>query len=476
MRINKLELVLCILLFSLSAAILLTVYGKVGIGWDFTEHYLTGRTLINPLFWSQQLPLHIYTNMSEVLNATASTLQYYYIRPGQIFFPIYRDILAQLLLGISILAAGPSLAIPVYIIALLVLLLAASFLVAKEFEVNPLVLTALLFAPFVLHWLVLLNSTELLSLDLALMAVAMVARKSRLSGLLVGLAILTKYTNLILLPMLLLLRDPRKIAYAVLLAVLANVPYLVFNQIFLGNALLGAETGFANVSSNATVSASSLLGSFATIVAYPALVIIALLIHRFRSAMKDTPNLKAMVYTLYRRGIDSPRYQLALAISAIGFLELLLVFWKVGDPQRFGYLLYGGLALLGALLASPTRIKAVPYTTFGITVILLAALYLSALASPASWVDLGTKNPIILNAVSVIMSHNASGQIYLSNAWPALNYYGITAYVPTGCNATMLAYPIIVFKYFGTPSMCGHSVVPQNIAGNYSIYYPNLKG
>jgi hypothetical protein len=92
--------------------------------------------------------------------------------------------------------------------------------------------------------------------------------------------------------------------------------------------------------------------------------------------------------------------------------------------------------------------------------------------------DLGFRSPEYTLAVNALKSHDLGECSVVSNAWPYLNYYNITAYSPYYCNATVRTMPIVVFDNEGVSNYCFGTVdnltnVSQIVkSANFSIYLP----
>ena len=179
-KFDKVVVVVSLLLLFVSILIVLSVYSKIGLGWDFTDIYLTGKTLLNPAFYQQHLPVNdvfTYTTPSGTFDSVA----YLFVTSSHIYFSLVREPLVPLFLALIMLISS-TYAVQIYLILLLVSLLASSFFVSKQLDINPLLLSALLFSPYVLQWTVFYTSQEILSIVLALILVGLLAKKSIWAG------------------------------------------------------------------------------------------------------------------------------------------------------------------------------------------------------------------------------------------------------------------------------------------------------
>lgn len=377
-------------------------------------------------------------------------------------------------------------AIPIYLILLLVGLLIASFFISKELNINPLLLSALLFAPYIIRWDVLLNSQEILSLVVALFAVGLIIKRDSKAGIALALLGLSKYPGLILLPMIILLWDKKKILKASILFALTTAPWLLFNQVYFGNAFLGYWVSISAVAQNtSTITFTGLLN---VIILYPIVILLLFVSISVIKSRKELTNILKNLNISTFADLDR-RYKIIFVYLFLSLLGTLEVYAKVGDPQRFGYLLYGSLSILVALFIESKILEnakinlgsykvnisnIAPYLVLSLSAIILLLLYASVISNNSQPWFYGTKDPEIVNAVSILVSHNFSNCATVSNAWPLLNYYHVVAYEPTICNASMEQYPTVLFRNIGPDDYCGklinYSVISPSL--NYSIYVP----
>lgn len=363
-KINKKMILLSLIILAISSLIIIRVYNYGGLAWDFLDLYLNGRTLINPAFYQLHLPLN-HTISFNITNGVEEVTVYYFITPSHLYFSLVREPLVPVILALLLLIFN-SYAVQSYLIILLVTLLVVSIWVSKEFDINPLLLTSLLFAPYILQWTVLFTSQEILSLIIALVAVVLLAKRSALLGGALALVGLTKYPGLILLPMLLLLfnrANPKasaiKILKASALFAIITFPWLLFNYLYFGNPLISYQYSLNEaVGNNPTVTLIMQLNTmsgFFSVLLYPILILLALTVIlligfrvRFLSLINGlTANKAGVIETLSRLNTKYKAAALFFVLSTIGFF---VIYNNVGIPLRFGYLLYGSASLLAALV------------------------------------------------------------------------------------------------------------------------------
>lgn len=492
---NRHVIAASLMLFLVSCLILLSVVAANGVEWDFLTQYLIGRTLLNSSFYSLLYLLNQpirdgvvfsgYTYHGVIITTFSA------ISKG-IIFEKTREPVVPILLSLAMLI-NQALSIQIYALLLLSLLLFSSFFVAKQMNINPLIVCSLILGPYVLRHTFVYNSTEMLSIGVCLIALGFMARRSSLSGLFLGIAGVSKYTNLILLPLLLLLidKDNTEIKAAALFLI-ATLPWLVFNFIVYGNPLYSYYLNIAALSNNAQ-NLISFPYLFAEVAWYPIIVIAIVLLLLARKM--GVPN-KLGINDLIAKVKAAENYNhiavtFFVILAIIGFF---FVYNTVGIPIRFGYLAYAGLAVFGGLLLESRGISnaeahlksglvklgaAMPFALFSVTLVLLCYMYLNSSQNGFNWSGYrGSNNPDFHLSLSALQSHNLSGCSIVSNAWPYMNYYNVLSYSSDACNLTTIRYPIVIFGKFGglyCNSLETNSLpaVSQTFNyGNFSIYLP----
>ncbi len=499
---DKLVLIACIMgmaFVAISSITLLNVYSKFGLTWDFTDIYLTGQSYINPAFLQQHLPID--DSVSYTLdNVTRTYTPYFFITPSHLYISIVREPMTPIITALISLISHLY-TIQIYVLLMLILLAIVSLYVSKIAKVNALVVMALLFSPYVLQWTVLYTGQEVLSIVFILIALGLLIRKSPLSGAALALVALTKYPGLILFPLILFLYDSSdkkgsamKIGEAALLFFLVTLPWLIFNQIYFGSPFISYVASFLEAGQgNTAVTISQILGAMLQIpvvLLYPLLILIgffaAIMAYKRIKAPKGNkaapsghsymPKLKPLEISAEKikgpgiaEQIKGMRYEYKLLfsylmLSAIAFVG---IYNNVGQPERFGYMLYAGFAVFAAMaIESASKEfqalgKYLPYLLCGISFVIIAYLYISlAPTNYQGWnEELSANNATLLSGVASYYNSDFVDCSVVSNAWPFLNYYNITAYeANSGCSTALLEYPIVIFSTFGAPSYCGASL------------------
>lgn len=492
--INRYVIACSVVLFLFSTFIILSAYGTSGVGWDFLSHYLDGRTLSSGYFYS-----HLDTfSRSVPVNITIGGTVYTYrtVPPltvsDRFYFDDVWEPLSPVLIGIFILLAG-GMALELYLVFLIALLFVASYVAARKLDLNPLLLCSIMIGPYVLMVTVLYNGAEILALSLALIAVGFASRKDYRAGVAFGLMGLAKYDSLILSPMLLLLGGWKGVLKAIALFALVASPWLIFNFLLFGNPLQSYMISIIETQPQhaSLIAYFQLLGS---IIWYPAillLVAIALLAYIGRKGAW----MKRLSARAVKRVLRKQEARVLALFLLLAFAGFLLVYNSVQGPARLGYLAYGSTAMLaasalGCKTISNARIRAgrhclkvgqlLPYLVFLASLTLLAVVYLSWSGIGFNVLgSLGSRAPEFAAAVNALQVHGLLNCRIVSNAWPYMNYYNVTAYAPYLCNATVERMPIVVFGNIGVSSYCTGSV--YSLAGisrsyvypNFSIYLPD---
>ena len=421
-----------------SVLFLIMAYNASGVYWDFVSHILEAKSLLNPAFYSAaSIPMKLNTAFGKNL-----------------YFEPFRAPLSSLAM-VPFLWLG-KLFIPAYLAFLVFFLGFALVVLSGKSGIDPLLLGFLFFTPYVLFYLTLLNGTEIFTMALILIAVGYVIERRSRAGFFMALACLAKYTTLAFLPLLLLSGGRRKIAESYAIFGLTTLPWLAFNWIAFGNPFYSylSSAGTFGIS-NAGIGIASTLPSVATAIPViaiwlvPALAVIALASHMVGAEKKAAPHAARGEHA----GQEQRVAMLVFALGAAGWLALSYRD-SLLNMQRFGYLIYIGVALLMALGGSEV-IQRVKNRHAGAGKIYAALLLSSLLMVGAAYVllvrynvinEYGTTNPEVINAVMALQQNGLSGCGIVSNGWVYLRFYGIEAYPPYLYNSTISKFPILAFK------------------------------
>ncbi|MEM0149437.1 MAG: hypothetical protein QXW10_00890 [Candidatus Micrarchaeaceae archaeon] len=457
---NKSDPILITVLIASAAILLVLFYMYFGPEWDLIAHYMNAKSLANPSFYGC-----LFSK-----NCVFAT------QDSAFYFEPFRAPLSSAFIAIFIIMAG-SYALPAYVAFVFALFLASIYMLAKDMQLDLLITFSVFLSPFVLLFSLLANSTEMLSLSFAMVGIAMIARKSPWSGLFFGLASLSKYILLFSLPLLLLLRKPRKITAALVLFVLPILPWLAVNKVAFGSFIFSYTNIFSIVNASVFttgISATALLTILSSAIAITIAAVIAMLYFgkgRLTFPAKDL-----------RKSISNNiRIQAALLLLALSAASWLYIAYRrdVFTQTRFGYMLYGSVALcLAIIFSSAAKVKRNSGIRFVIAVISIVMIFYSAIGI---WSTLGSGpalsiwNPVYSNAAHELDSLGYGNCDVVSNDWIYMLYYGVHAFSPFYMGNR---YPIIVFynSYAATnPSLIANmrnsTAVFNN--GNFSVLLPS---
>ena len=482
-------------LFLVCTIAVLSVYNVNGVGWDFLSHYLNARTISSSYLYSH---LSIFANKVSINVNQSGTNHTYYVTPSlvigkKIYFDDVWEPLPAVMMGALILLLG-GLAMPVYIILLIALLFVASYVTAKNLDVDPLMLSSIIAGPFMISYTILYNGNEILASSFVLLTIGFIMAKKGRAGAFAALMALSKYASMFLLPLVLFLRKRNEIIKAATLFIIITLPWLVFNYLAFGSPIESYTLQLIEIQPQS----NTLMMFFSTlfsIIGYPLIILIvgaaAVL---YLQGLRKRGNAKALTMKM-KNIIKSRQAWLLASFFLLAFVEFAFVYNKTQGPIRLGYMLYLSLSIAAVLVISSSSIEklrvkiskihfelreVLPYVAFSISMILVLVLYsnwshigFNALGS------LGFKNSDFTNAVGALSSHNLGGCNIVSNAWPYMNYYNVTAYSPYYCNSTVQKMPIVIFNKVGVSNYCTGSV--DNISNisqtfryeNFSIYLPN---
>jgi hypothetical protein len=308
-------------------------------------------------------------------------------------------------------------------------------------------------------------------------------------GLFLGFATLGKYPVLALIPMVLLLVKPKKIAYAALLFVVAIAPWLIFSQIFFGNAILSYPLSFNITLANAqTIGINPL--AFAAMFEYPVvfLVVGLLVTHRRWSEIAKAVRKRVPRGDFIKKMYNDDKlylYAILLVFFVISLAETLYVasHYDFFTQARYGYLSSIAATLLVAVVLNDlrkyARINIVALSAV-LSIILVLFTLVAYLLSSNSLVLTGVKNPVYQDAVSTLTSLGYQNCRIVTNDWVYMMYYNISAFSEFDPNTTAASqYPILIF-HNNTAATQGKLIPELNqsklvyASYNYSILLPPI--
>ena len=482
--IGRCERACLVLLFAVTTIAILGVYNANGVGSDFLSRYLNARTL-STTFFSDIGRLNSRSPAAVSLFGVEHT---YMVQPAlavgdNFYFDDVWDPLPQFIMVPFILLFSAD-ALAVYLVFLILLLFLSCYSTAMRLGLSPLLLSSIIIAPFTVKYTVLYNGGEILAMALALIAVGFAARRDYKAGIFMGLAGLAKYSALVLTPILLLLGERKSILKAIAVDLIATAPWLAFNLLIYGDPFQSYLNQIAEVQPQGGIGFSQTVLSAAW---YPLLLVVVpaiLFVYTKRKRIVQSLTMSRMRKTLFA----SQRNRITAAFLFLSFIGFVAVYNNAQGSIRLGYLLYSGVSVAAALsLGSAAMMKIrfgigkmVPYLAFFLTFAMLGLLYLGWSGINFDVLgSLGSRSPEFLSAATVLHGGNLSDCSVVSNAWPYLDFYNITAYSPYLCNSTVARMPIVIFRNEGVPIYCGGGIGDMGGIGesfnytNFSIYLPH---
>ncbi|MGC8651682.1 MAG: hypothetical protein ACP5UH_00295 [Candidatus Micrarchaeia archaeon] len=434
-------IIIAIAAISLLAIILW--YLLIGAGWDLIAHMLNAKSMMD---------LHLYHCMANpncgIINGKRSFYYSTYFEPQRA--PMVSIMLMPLYL---IFGDWSTLA---YALLVFSCYLAAIYYIAKNFGISRIAAYAAMASPYFVLFLF-VNGAELLSLVFVIIALAFLSRKSAYSGLFLGLAFVSKYTTMLLLPMLLLLIKPKKIALAVILALVPSLPWIAFQLIFMHGALASYLMSIQLAADNFTYSGLS-VKYLMVVISYPLLILAAALIllrkHVLKVSRNLSLNLKKMLHSLKTKTETNTRvhiWAIAAMFVALSIIEYAILINSAPFAQaRLGYLLAFSLSLFVALAftyALRNRKDARKIEVgFGFAfIIFLVLCYAFFVINANADKVYSVRNVNITDSVAKLYELGYGGCRVVSNDWIYLLYYGVNAFPQYYPNSTNMQYPIIVF-------------------------------
>ncbi|MDE1855477.1 MAG: hypothetical protein KGH57_04135 [Candidatus Micrarchaeota archaeon] len=440
---RTIDLLLVALLVILPLVLLYTTWHLFGTQWDMAVRYLNGKTLLD--FLTHQAGFRS-AFMGEFLNN-----RLYYFEPYR--EPLSTPIFAFLLL----LFKNPVL--PFILLAYFGYLFAV-YKLAKEMKMDTLAAFSAFTNVYAVYYLFVPNGGEALAITFVLLGLVCLLRKSPLSGLLFGIAGLAKYPALIAFPMVLLLRERKKILQAVTLEIATVVAWAAFDYAAYGVPFYSyIESAYSAVVLPGTSAISALAA--AEVAVYPAIfAAVCLAFFRFRKA---------------RIKIKKGHLQMLASFAALALVGYLLILPHndLATQARYGFLFSTALLLPAALLLSDAfkRSQAIKYGVALAAIVALAstvcAAYYFAASPKASYYNYDNANSIYAHAYGVLSGLGLGGCRFVTNAWVPMVYAGYDAYSPfviyDSQNATLAPlegygaryvgeqkrYPILLFNYTG---------------------------
>ena len=154
------------LLFLLLGAVVLKVSSVYGVGWDFVAHYVSSKAVFANGF---------FNTVKTVKLANGTSANFGIIETRNTYFEFYRAPLSILVFAFMNPVFGLS-SILAYLVLMVMLLLCAVSYFSKSFNLDYLLVGSLVVLPYLVIFPFMVNSEEMLSLSLVIIALALLKK------------------------------------------------------------------------------------------------------------------------------------------------------------------------------------------------------------------------------------------------------------------------------------------------------------
>jgi hypothetical protein len=454
---RNISIVLLLLIVLVATVFFARLYQLGGPSWDLIVHYLNGKSVTNPI---------LYSNQSRILKDVTW-------EGPNVYYEAYRAPVSVFIFAILDLFASKPLF--TYCLLLYLAFLVAIYFFSKWMEMDWLVTYAALVSPYVLLITFFLSSEEIVSLIFLLVSIPLIIKKKPIAGVTLALASLGKYTALAFLPTILLLREPKKIMEGLLLEFAVILPWLVFNFFLSGRPFTSYIQSYATVLGSAPITIIFPSALF-VLLSYPFLLLVAYL--AIRSIKRGWKNPFGGI-SLRKM---SPELLVITIFVIIGIAQFLFVA-PHHDPiaqERYGYSMVLVLSVFfGYLIGIEGKgDRNVKFVLAGICIFALLASLL-VLSGP-SGIGLTYYNPnsnaSVFHSVALKLDALGYGNCrIISNSWVYMRYIGFDAYLPIYENASQAEYPIVMLTKVG-PNLSGSGWLQNDQTvysdSNFSVLLP----
>jgi len=444
---KPLDLVLVALLVVLPIITFYVIISLGGPSWDMIARYLNGRTLLN-FIASGAAQQHAFSG--EYLNS----LRYY--------FEPYREPLSTPIFAVlEALFGSPIL---IYMIVVFLAYVAAAYVLGRDLGISTLIMLSAMISAYSIFFFFVPNGGEGLAVVFVLLGLVYLLRNNPVAGLFLGMAAIAKYPALVLLPMILLLWNRKKVLYAAILAALPVVLWGLIDYVLYG---VPFYSYFASASYSNVVSAPSSINLLAVlaVVVYPVALscigILGVLIKRHKLGLRLDYTTKVICAFVL--------------LSLIGYIAIL----PHNDQftqMRYGFLFAASLMVASAVIVG-RAVQGVRYLKYAAAGLALAVaigtlgyfIYAYSTAQ-VTYYNPGSGSSIYAHAGKVLQGLGFAGCRIVSNAWIPMLYAGYDAYSPYILynDSQQLRYPVVVFNYVGV-QMQGPFIV-TNLTGAKTAY------
>jgi hypothetical protein len=467
------KLALLCAVYALLCAAVLMAYSVYGVGWDFIAHYLSAKALLSG---------GLLDAAKSAISSNSTSMNFGIIEGRSLYFEFYRAPLSIVVIALFLPLLG-TFSIEAYLVAMVLLLLFAVVIVADALEIERLVLGSLIALPYIVAFPFMVNSEEMLSLSLMLIAIALAARKKWQAGAVLGLAALSKYTALIFLPVPLFIGDTKKTAAAYIAFAIVTLPWLAFNYSVLGNPLYSYLSSIRVSVESTLPSAPSLIALSAILSGFIPAVLIAVSLAVKYAGEHGLAKRTGAALGKFRYFRGKPMLVALFFLLACIEFAILGMHEDTFDQARYGYFLFAAVALLlsyaiTALCSNNGKLLfAAGAILLCFSIASLSAGIAFSEAHTGMGISGGSADVQFYSAASAISSLGMKNCSFISNAWVFLRYRNISAYSPyapmhVGTEALM---PAVVFDGIGTapsavPIYVGESAHSYN---GFTIYTPH---
>ncbi len=436
---NYSQIILIVILLSLTIYSSLSMYAAGGAEWDFLAHWLGSKSFITPAF---------YTSLFE--GKLSSSILY----GNAFYFESLRAPLESIIM-IPFVVFG-NWTIPSFFIFSILFLLASTLYFAKVLEIDPILPSLFVLTPYVALFLTLLNGTEILSMSILLFALALLIKKDWKSGILFAIAGLAKYTNLIFMPLILFLPKAQR-KKALLSFVLTTLPWIIFNTIVFHNPLFSylISTSAFSTSGTAAYFQVSQISASLWMVLSDMLPLFALFVIFLVAAYKISNSSKPLEGLREVFALEGTN-RILLSFLFLGALAWVLISAKgsISNLPRLGYMIYLGIGLLlSSYLVKLKKSSGLPLVFYQRTILLTFILLVFILFTDAPYINYqfyGSSSPVLGSVGAALKAENISRCNLISNNWVYLIYDGYKAHLPYYYNSSLQCYPIIFFTDLGS--------------------------
>lgn len=370
----------------------------------FKDKYLIIIFLLSTIFFMLQHNL----NFSWDFNAFVMNGEYLF-NNGK-YFEIWDPPLPGILISIFSLF-GRKLSEYLFIILISFLFLVSSVLLSRALNFNSRVFYLLSVSPYVL-FNGLTNGSELLSLVLIELFVVFLIKKSWIAGIFLGLACLTRYNFFIFLPLVLLLKNYRKIALNIFFFVITIIPWLLYNYFNYGNLFTSIADAYAfNVKYRYYFQPFNFEHFFLVLLFMLPFFVIGIII-----AFMNLRKVKLKWNTIKNYNLLDHHFLFGMLL----FFSLLQYYSTPLKDMRYIFPFVLPVTYFSALGFERIKKKFLNFKKILIVFVILNIIVL------VFWsVKWNYTNPDkYVNAVNVLKDRNLTQCKILSNSWPMLSYFG----------------------------------------------------